>query len=443
MAMHGSPASSQTSGWYSWYVVSVLMLAQTVSFIDRMIMGLLVGPIRSSFDISDTQFSLLAGLAFGVFYAIMGLPLAVIADRKSRRGLIAAGISLWSAMTAACGLANGFWSLFFARMGVGIGEASLSPAAYSLIADYFNRSTLARALSVYGIGIAIGSGLAYILGGQVVNLVESLGEIRVPLIGTMQGWQLTFVMVGLPGLLIAALMMTVREPKRKGDATGASADTHWFREIMAYVGSHKRAFLTHIFGTSIYIIVVYSLNIWGPSYLIRTFSMGRGEAGLIMGTILLAGATAGLLAGGTWADRWLSKGRNDAYSQVIMRSALMGLPFILLLGFDISLPVALASLLLAFFFTSFQGGISAGTLQLMVPNRLRGRATALYFMTANLLGVGLGPTVVAFCTDFVFGNDAAIGKSIALTAAMLLPLGVLIIRSGLKQVETTIEGNHS
>ncbi|MFK7915999.1 MAG: MFS transporter, partial [Pseudomonadales bacterium] len=185
---------------YRWYVIFVLLLAQTFSFLDRMIMGLLVGPIRATFEISDTQYSLLAGLAFSLFYAIMGLPLARIADNGNRRNLIAAGIAVWSAMTAICGLARSFWGLFLGRVGVGVGEATLGPAAYSMISDYFPRSQLGRALSVYTMGVTIGSGLAYMGGGAVVNYVSAMGQISLPLLGDVHGWQLTFFIVGLPGI---------------------------------------------------------------------------------------------------------------------------------------------------------------------------------------------------------------------------------------------------
>ena len=215
--VHATRGENTTSdnGVYPWYVVIVLMLAQTFSFIDRMIMGLLVQPIRTAFDISDTQFSLLAGFAFAVFYAVMGIPLARIADAHSRRGLIAAGIALWSVMTALCGLAKSYWWLFLARVGVGVGEAALSPAAYSLINDYFSKASLARALSVYTIGITLGSGLAYMVGGQVIAWAESVGEVDFGMLGFLEGWQLTFLMVGVPGLLVAGLMFTIKEPARK------------------------------------------------------------------------------------------------------------------------------------------------------------------------------------------------------------------------------------
>jgi MFS family permease len=441
-----SARSKLTSGsmLYPWYVVFVLMIAQVFSFIDRMIMGLLVGPIRSTFNISDTQYSLLAGFAFALFYGLMGLPLARIADSKSRRALISAGIAVWSIMTAACGLAKGFWTLFFARVGVGVGEASLSPAAFSMITDYFPKRSLAKALSIFTVGVPIGSGLAYMIGGKVIGYVESLGQISLPVLGEVHGWQLSFFVVGIPGLLVALLMFTVREPVRRGrilteKVTGSRAIP--VSVVFGFFKSHFAAVGTHVIGMAIFIIVVYGLNIWGPTYLIRTFDYTRADAGWIFGVIIMVSGTAGLLVGGILADRYFARGRADAYSRIILFSMVGMTPFALLLGFAETPLLAMVALFAAIFFGAFQGGIAAGTLQLMTPNEMRGQAAAVYFLSSNLIGLGLGPTIVALFTDFVFMDDAAIGKSLALTAGIMCPLAALILLSGLRQVREMIE-NH-
>jgi MFS family permease len=427
-----------SAGLYPWYVVLVLMLAQTFSFIDRMIMGLLVGPVRRSFDITDTQYSLLAGLAFALFYAVMGLPLARIADRYSRRVLISVGIVTWSVMTALCGLAQNFWSLFLARVGVGVGEASLSPAAYSMITDYFPRHLLGRAFSLYTVGVTLGSGLAYLIGAKVVAFVESLGELRLPVLGVIEGWQATFLAVGLPGVLVAVLMlMTVREPPRLGLSAGVQAMP--VRAVVRYLAERRRAFFCHIFGMSIFIMVVFSLNVWGPTYLIRTFGYATGQAGWITGLAMMIGGTAGLLLGGLLADKWYTRGRSDAYSMVIIVSALCMLPCVLGLGLSVSPVAGIACLSLAIFFSAFQGGIAGGVIQLMTPNAMRGQAVALYFLGSNLLGLGLGPTVVAATTDYVFQDDAALGRSLALVAAVLVPLAIGIMLAGRKAAVVVIE----
>ena len=424
-------------------MVFVLLLAQTFSFLDRMIMGLLVGPIRDTFQISDTQYSLLAGLAFSLFYALMGLPLARIADSRSRRNLIAAGIAVWSLMTAVCGLAKGFWMLFVARMGVGVGEATLAPGAYSMIADYFPKSLLARALSVYMVGVTLGSGFAYMLGGAVVAYVENMPQIVLPVLGAIHGWQLTFFIVGLPGLLVALLMMlSVREPPRRGLAAN-DVQAIALREVVDYLWSRRRAYGGHIIGVSIFIMVVYALNLWGPTYLIRTFGYTRPEAGWVFGIVMIVAGTSGLLLAGFIADSWMKRGVNDAYVRTIIVSIVGLLPCALMMGFATSDVVGIAAISLAVFFSAFQGGLSGGTLALMTPNRMRGQATAVFQLFANLIGLALGPTVVAMTTDYIFGYDAAIGKSIALCAAVLCPLGGYILWRSLAAIRTEVQAQNS
>jgi MFS family permease len=418
---------------YAWYVVFILLIAQMFSFLDRMIMGLLVGPIRESFQISDTQYSLLAGLAFSLFYAAMGLPLARIADLGNRRNLIAVGITVWSFMTALCGLASGYWTLFAARIGVGVGEATLGPAAYSMITDYFPKSVLARALSVYMVGVTLGSGLAYMVGGAIVGYVENMDEIVLPLLGEMEGWQLTFFIVGIPGLVISALVATtVREPERQG--VNPEADNPPLREVVRFVLDHKRAYAGHIFGISTFIMIVYSLNLWGPTYFIRLFDYSPSEAGWVFGLIMIGAGSAGLLLAGTIADRLVGRGIQDAYLKVILFSMVAMMPCTIALGFIESDDLAILFMSLAIFFSAFQGGITGGALQLMTPNQMRGQVMALYLLTANLIGLGLGPTVIALATDYVFGYDEAIGKSIALCASILCPIAILVLWRSLSSI---------
>ena len=436
-------SSAETQGGaglaYAWYVVAVLVLAQAFSFLDRMIMGLLVGPIRASFQISDTQYSLLAGLAFSLFYSVMGLPLARIADSKSRRNLIAAGVAVWSVMTALCGLARGFWSLFIARTGVGVGEATLAPGAYSMIADYFPKRILARALSVYMIGVTLGSGVAYMWGGAVVAYLEDIDLVVLPLLGSMQGWQLTFFIVGLPGILVSMLLVaSVREPRRRGVGLD-SAESIPLAEVVQYLWRRRLAFAGHIFGISIFIMVVYALNLWGPTYFIRIFGYSPAEAGWVFGLVMIGAGTAGLLLAGSVADAWMQRGTQDAYVRTILLSIICITPCVVTLGFTTNEIVGIVAMGLAVFFSACQGGIAGGTLQLMTPNRMRGQVIVIYMLVANLIGLGLGPTVVAATTDYVFGYDEAIGKSIALTAVVMCPLGGLLLWRSMPAIRRQIE----
>ena len=202
----------------SWYIVGVLTVAYTCSFIDRSVLGLMVGPIRDELGITDTQFSLLQGLAFAIFYTLLGIPIARLADRTNRRNIVAAGIALWSLMTALCGLARSFGSLFMARVGVGVGEAALAPAAFSLITDLFPRKKVGRAIGTYQTGLFVGYGLSVILGGWLVGTLEQGPPLELPLLGELSAWRATLVIVGLPGLVIALLCLTFREPARHGGA---------------------------------------------------------------------------------------------------------------------------------------------------------------------------------------------------------------------------------
>ena len=220
---HSYPSSTS-----AWYAVVILTIAYVVSFLDRQLLSLVVPLVKRDLLLTDTQVSLLLGLAFALFYTTMGIPIGRLADKKSRRAIIAAGISFWCLMTAACGLAKNYTQLFLARVGVGVGEATLSPSSLSMIGDYFPKEKRGKALGLFNIGVSVGSGIAFIIGGQIIAYVASRDNLILPIIGEIYPWQALFIMVGLPGLIVAALMMTVKEPERSekivlnndvGDAT--------------------------------------------------------------------------------------------------------------------------------------------------------------------------------------------------------------------------------
>ncbi|MFK7915510.1 MAG: MFS transporter, partial [Pseudomonadales bacterium] len=285
----------------------------------------------------------------------------------------------------------------------------------------------------------IGSGLAYMGGGAVVNYVSAMGQISLPLLGDVHGWQLTFFIVGLPGIAVSLLVLfTVKEPVRQG-LLQAGSDSLPIRKVIDYLWQRRAAYGAHIFGISIFVMVVYALNIWGPTYLIRTFDHDPGSAGMQFGLIMMVAGTAGLLLAGFGADRWFAAGTPDAYVRTIIVSMVGLLPCAVGLGFAESEGPAMILLSAAIFFSAFQGGIAGGALQLMTPNRMRGQVMALYLLVANLIGLGLGPTVIAATTDYVFANDAAIGQSIALCAALLCPLAALILARGLPAIRREVE----
>ncbi len=418
------------SPWRSWYAVAVLLVAYTVSFVDRSIMALLVVPIQADLGIGDTEISLLHGFAFAIFYTTLGIPIARLADRMSRRRIIAIGIAVWSLATALCGLTQRFWQLFLARVGVGVGEAALSPAAYSMIADLFPKRQLARALAVYSTGVYIGAGLAFIIGGWVIQTVSEASAISLPLVGELKPWQLTFIVVGLPGLLVALWMLSVREPARRG--TRADDNILPFSDVLRFVREHKRVYYAHFFGFSLIGIVFNGFLAWTPTLLIRRFDYSAPEAGLVLGILLLVLGTLGIVAGGALADWLESRGRKDGTMIVGLIAGIVLTPLAILAPLAGTAALTIALLSVFFFFSSFPYGASAAALQMITPNRMRAQVSAIYLLTLNLLGIGLSATAIALVTDFVLGDPQRIGSSMAIVGGIAAPFGALLLYRGLR-----------
>jgi len=426
-------ASSRPSPTVAWYTVTLCMIAYVLSFVDRQIIALLVEPIRADLQISDTQFSLLTGFAFALFYAIMGLPIARWADVGPRPLIISAGIVIWSFATAVCGMANTFVQLFLARMGVGVGEAALSPTAYSIITDSFPRSRLGFALGVYSLGAFLGSGLAFMVGGSVIDMVSHMGVLAIPLVGEIRPWQSAFFIVGAPGLLVGILFyLTVRDPARTG-----TAQTFTIRQVFFYIRSHKPTFTAHYLGFGLLALSMYALLSWAPAYLIRVFGLSARDAGLYLGLIVLMANTAGALTSGWLADVFTRRGHDDGP----LRAGVVGGLGVILPGALFSSMPGLTSTLLilavAFYFASFPVATSAAGLQLMAPNRMRAQVTALFFLAMNLFGITGGATLVALLTDYVFGDDQAVDFSMSITCAISGAAGAALLAWGLRHFSMT------
>ena len=432
---------NRPSNAYAWYTVVLCMVAYILSFVDRQIIALLIEPIQADLQISDTEFSLLTGFAFALFYAIMGLPLARWADVGPRPFIISAGIVVWSFATAACGLARSFFQLFFARMAVGVGEAALSPTAYSIITDSFPKSKLGRALAVYSMGAFLGSGLAFMVGGGVVELLEGMGSVAVPVVGELKPWQAAFFIVGLPGVLVGILFyLTVRDPERTGlvkEADGAGKG-YAIGEVLAYIRTHGRTFTGHFLGFGLGSLQLYALLTWAPAYLLRVFDLTTGQAGLYLGLIVLLANTAGVFSSGWLADFFTKRGHDDAPLRAGMVGAFGGIIPALLFSSMPTLGSALAMLALAFYFASFPMAPSAAGLQMMAPNRMRAQATALFFLAMNLFGITGGASIVALITDYVFQDVTMVGYSMSITCAMAGLLGALVLWWGLKYFSATV-----
>lgn len=430
---------------YAWYVVMLLTLAYVFSFVDRQILSLLVAPIQRDLGIGEKQMSLLMGTTFAVFYTFFGIPLGRLADSWSRRWLVVLGMAFWSLMTAACGLTHRFWELALARMGVGVGEASLSPAAYSLIADYFPPTRRSTALGVYGMGIYLGSGLALILGGLVVKFAAAQEQVVLPLLGAMRSWQVVFLMVGLPGLLVAPLLLTIREPARQGSlrkiATGVSPAIAVppLREVWAYTSANRGTFACLYFGVALACLSAYAAMSWIPTFFIRRHGWTAGDAGLVFGLIVGICGTAGMAAGGRLADWLRERGKSDANLQVILLAVVAWLPFTAL--YPIVSSGGLAAVLLAptIFFSSVPFGLAPAAVQQLMPNTMRGQASAIYLFVINLIGLGLGPTIVATLTQDVFQDKNAVHLSLLVTCVSANACAALLLWRGLKHYRRSLD----
>lgn len=404
----------------AWAMVALLLFAYMLSFIDRQIIALLVDPIRRDMHITDLQFSLLHGVAFSIFFAVMGLPIAELADRYTRKWIIAAGVLLWSLMTVLSGMADNFTDLFIARIGVGVGEAALAPAAYSLVADAFERSTVPKAMATFSIGSTIGSGLAFVLGGAVINLAaaETLPAWLAAL--DRKPWQLAFFVAGAPGLILAVMIACMREPPRR-NAAPASAQ-NGFRQAWRY-GKAQRAFYLPMFGgMAAFTAISSGFILWYPSYLIRTLGFAPATAGLQFGLMFIVCASAGVLSGG-WLASWLERrGYRDSYLRVMALAAAAALlPYL----FATRTSVAVLSLVLmglAVFSTQMLAGVSVTAVQVITPNRLRAKISSAYLLVVNLVGFSLGAPSIALLSDRWLGGN--IGAAISWAAALYVPVAV-------------------
>jgi MFS family permease len=433
------------SAAYSWYVVGVLTFVYVFSFIDRQILALLVLPIRRDLGISDFQMSLLGGTSFAVFYTFFGIAFGRLADSRSRRGLIAAGFAVWSLMTAGCGLARNYVQMLLLRMGVGVGEATLSPSAYSLITDYFPPRRRATAISFYSMGIYIGSGAAFIVGGIVAGAASAQETWNLPLVGATKPWQVVFFIVGLPGVLLSLLMFTVREPVRRGMKTIVSAAGKTriskvpMKEVFAYIGKNWTTFVCHNVGFALLSFSSYGSSFWIPSFLQRNHGWSSAEAGQVYGWIVAIASTLGVYAGGRFADWMAERGYSAATMRVGFIAAVAWFPFGILYPL---MPSGLAAVLLlipAAFLASAPFGVAPAAITQMMPNAMRGQASAIYLFVVNLIGLGIGPLAVAATTTYIFGYDNAVRYSLLIVATIAHIVSAVLLWAGIKPFLQSIE----
>ena len=433
-----TPAGEPGRPWpheaYGWYVVFVLCVCGMVAFIDRQIINLLVEDIKADLALSDTQISLLQGLAFALFYAIAAVPLGRLADSGSRRRIIAVGIVIWTVAAAACGLAKNFLQLFLARMMVGIGEATLTPSGFSMLADLFRPQRLALPLSVFTGSSFVGSGIALLLGGYLIAQLSSMHQVVLPLLGEMRAWEAAFVIGSLPGLVVVVLfLLTVREPLRRRDSVSSTGDDRpALREVAEFVRGRAGVFAAVFCGISVLAAVQFCLGAWVPAHFIRNLGWTAPQVGYAYGIIFLVCGTGGVITGGWIADRLRERGRTDSHLRTAFVAALVTVPFVVALPMMSTPQAAVAMLAPAVFFGTMPFGAGPALIPVICPSRMRGLLVAIYLLVANIIGQAGGPLVVALFTDYVFGSPELVSRSLMVAPALLLLAGAWLVSLGFR-----------
>jgi MFS family permease len=398
---------------YAWTVVAILIVTAVLSYTDRQVLSLLVDPIRGDLDITDTQISLLLGTAFAVIYGIAGIPLGYLADRTSRRNLIFGGISVWSVGTIACGLSHNFAEIFTSRIVVGLGEAALSPAAISLISDYFPPSRRGTAVGLFLSGIAMGNGAAILIGGSVLHAIK-LGALAATPLAMQAPWREVLLVIGAPGLVWALVILLIREPVRRATdsaaASGGVGDrsvwraTPWARVLPIYLVLAAASFVDNAVGA------------WAPTLLIRNFGRDPAQIGVQLGLLLTVGFGGGVVIGGVLADRAGASGGRRAKLRLCVYCGLLILPISLLIDSP-HYRIVLAGVPAYFALSGIVTAVGFSAILDAVPNRSRGLAMSMSFFLNVALGAGAGPTAVALAGEHVFGAKQGLGPPLVLTVA--------------------------
>ena len=415
----------------AWYLVGALMVFYVFSFIDRQIIAFVIGPMKRDMTLTDTQVGVIQGVGFAILYTFLGLPIGRLADRVSRRRIVTVGVIVWSVMATLCGLAKDGTQLFLARVGVGIGEAALSPAAYSLLTDTFPRQKLGRAFGVYNMGIAIGSGIASLTAGFVIQAISGRSHYDLPIFGTVRSWQVVFIVTGAPGVLLPLLLVGVREPARRGllKAAGAAREVP-LGEVFAFVWKHKNFYLLHSIAFGLLAMVGYGVGAWLPEALRRAFvdeGLTIPQIAKVLGLATILFNAAGILSAGRLADHLAGKGVTDAPIVVAFGVALAiaftstFTPFMPTLGL-----LWVALFVGAFPFSAFTG-VGPMAINQVTPNQLRAQVSALYLFVINLIGLGIGPALIPLINDNLFHDPKMIRYSLSVVVVVGCLLSAVLL----------------
>ncbi|HEX7781716.1 MAG TPA: MFS transporter [Sphingobium sp.] len=432
--LHDNPLDQATDQFPSrsvaWAAVAVLATLNGFAFLDRQIISLLVAPMRQDLGISDLQISLLQGFSFALLYAIGGLPLGYAADKYSRRLVVFFGVLIWSLAAMACGLAQSYGQLLAARILVGLGEAALAPAAFSILSDMFPRKRLTFALGVYGLGSIIGMSVSLLVSAAILQLFAD--GVTLPLLGHLHSWQAAFVMTGAPGVIAAFLIFTIPEPRRHGSSLG---DGTW-ADVFTFIRARRTFFTCHIVGFTCILTITYA-QIWTPTFIARTYGWPMAQTALALAAFSLATNAFSLLFSGRTVDILQRRGVTDAHFRYYCVAACV---LIVAGGSSYWAPQPWLFFVLAAiaYVPMNMQAVGASAIQVVTPAGIRGRVSALYLMVCGLFAQTMGPTTVAFFTDYVFHRDTAINMSLSATCLLYAPIALVAFLIGLKPMRDAV-----
>jgi MFS family permease len=418
----------------AYYALFVLSLALMVNFLDRGIINLLVEPIKRDLALSDTQMGVLIGTAFTLFYIVFGLPVAKLADTRNRKILMSLGVTAFALATTLTGRAVNFWQLFLCRVGAGVGETTSGPCTYSLIADYFPREKLPHAIALLNFGFVAGNTLAPIIGAAAIQAVSGASSYVLPVLGEVRDWQLVLMMVGAPGLIVAGLMLTIKEPVRRGGPAEAGP----FFEVFPFVARHWKIFMPLFFGLALRSVQMFGVAVWAAPFYGRTFGWSPQQVGYVSGLSILISMPIGLLIGSWWAERMMKAGKLDANIRITVISTAASVPLALAMPLMPDPWLAAGCSLIAAALGGMAAPLENAAVQSVTPNRLRGQVTFLFLFIMNVIGMGLGPVLVGLLTDEVFGVDQ-IRWSIFTASLILGPPAIFVFWAGQKPYRRAME----
>ena len=412
--------------------VIVMTLAQVFAFIDRQIPAMLVEPIKQDFSLNDSQIALLGGAAFSIFYAIMALPIGYAVDRYKRVNVLGTGIFVWSLMTTLAGLANSFGRLFGARIGVAVGEAVMAPVSVSLVSDYFPQNKQGKPMGIITAGVYIGIGATLIGGGYLIDYLTNIGGITIPGIGYFKPWQATFLVVGIPGILISFAAFMLHEPRRLGLAQTSEKDSKSIN-IFSHLIKNKSTLIPMFAGLIFMALIFYSFTFWAPSMMVRTYGLSLTEVGFSLGIITIISSILGTISSGAVVDYLRSKGRTDAPIRTAMFACIFAMPAICLAPLVENVVAAWMLIGIYLFFISSFAPIGLLAVSGVSSNEVKGQMAAVHAFLMMAFGLSLGPQITAFFTDFILQDESKLGLAVSLTGGLVLPIAAVCFWMSLKR----------